>query len=231
MVASESGCARSGSLYVFPFGLWFSSGFMDLLWVYGFALGSWFFLWVYVCVFPLGLRLCLSSGFMLFLCSFGFAYTVIQKKCGVLRTKGQGGVVAGKSVSHHHRHSACLRTELRRVYGATGMTQVDCATGADRDTGVTEMDGAMGSIYSGDPGVDRLSSHLISSYHTMNYTLSLSQLCISLVLPRIRRSTQLRGSSWPGSIVSSHPLPTLLEPEQLFLTNSFWNATRGAAKC
>jgi len=72
--------------------------------------------------------------------------------------------VVGKSVSHHHRHSAWQRTELRRVYGDTGMTEMDWATGADGDTGVTEMDGATGSIYSGDPGVDRLSSHRIL-YH------------------------------------------------------------------
>jgi hypothetical protein len=67
------------------------------------------------------------------------------------------GVVAGKSVSHHHRHSAWQRTERRRMYGDTGMTEMDWATG------VTEMDGATGSIYSGDPGVDRscISYHLI----------------------------------------------------------------------
>jgi len=70
------------------------------------------------------------------------------------------------------------------------MTEMDWATGADGDTGVTEMDGATGSIYSGDPGVDRLSSHrilyhLISSYHTTNYTLYLSQLLISLALSEI----------------------------------------------
>jgi hypothetical protein len=65
----------------------------------------------------------------------------------VLCTKGQGGVVAGKSVSHHHRHSAWQRTERWRVCG---------------DTGMTEMSWATGSIYSGDPGVDR--SHLVSSH-------------------------------------------------------------------
>jgi hypothetical protein len=30
------------------------------------------------------------------------------------------------------------------------------------------------------------------------------------------------GSSLPGSITLSHPLPTLLKSEQLVLTNSFW---------
>ena len=52
--------------------------------------------------------------------------------------------VAGKSVSHHHRHSAWHRTERWRVYG---------------DTGITEVDWAMGSIHLRDPRVDR--AHLI----------------------------------------------------------------------
>jgi len=55
--------------------------------------------------------------------------------------------VTGKSVCHHHRHSAWHRTARGWVY---------------RDTRVTEMDGATGSIYSGDPGVDRL--HLTRSF-------------------------------------------------------------------
>ena len=49
-----------------------------------------------------------------------------------------------------------------------------------RYTGVTEMDGAMGSIYSENLVVDRshlvsslASSHLISSHHTTNYALYL----------------------------------------------------------
>jgi hypothetical protein len=37
-------------------------------------------------------------------------------------------VVVGKSVSHHHRHSAWQRSELRRVYGDTGMMEMDWAT-------------------------------------------------------------------------------------------------------
>ena len=91
--------------------------------------------------------------------------------------------MAGKSVSHHHRHSAWQReagggrteiqgyrrwTERRRVYG---------------DTGVTEMDRATGSIYSGDCGVER--HHLIPSHHTTKYTLYLSQLLVSLALSEI----------------------------------------------
>ena len=46
-----------------------------------------------------------------------------------------GDVVVGKSVSHHHRHSAWQRTELRRVYGDTGMMETDCATGAYANQG------------------------------------------------------------------------------------------------
>jgi hypothetical protein len=96
-----------------------------------------------------------------------------------------------------------------------------------------------GDIYSGDPGVDSwhlvsrlVSSHLIPSYHTTIDTLHLSHLLISLALSETScGSAQLRGSSQPGSIISSHPLPTLLEPEPLFLTNSFLDAARGAAEC
>ena len=77
------------------------------------------------------------------------------------------------------------------------MTAMDWATGADGNNGVMDMDRATGSIYSGDPGVDRLylilylisshliSSHLISSYHTTNYTLYCSQLLLSLALSEI----------------------------------------------
>jgi hypothetical protein len=43
--------------------------------------------------------------------------------------------VAGKSVSHHNRHSAWHRTELRRVYRDTGMMETDCVTGAYGDQG------------------------------------------------------------------------------------------------
>ena len=32
----------------------------------------------------------------------------------------------------------------------------------------------------------------------------------------------MRRSSTPGSIMSSHPIPTLLEAEPIFLMNSIW---------
>jgi hypothetical protein len=41
---------------------------------------------------------------------------------------------------------------------------------------------------------------------------------------------QLRGSSQPGGIISSQPVLTLLEPEPIFLLNSFQNAARGVAE-
>jgi len=54
----------------------------------------------------------------------------------VLRRKTQGAVVAGKSGSHHHRHSAQQRTEGRRVYGNTSMMEKNWAmAGVPRYTG------------------------------------------------------------------------------------------------
>jgi hypothetical protein len=96
------------------------------------------------------------------------------------------------------------------------------------------MDGVTGGIYSGDPGVDswHLVSHLIPSYHTTIDTLHLSHLLTSLALSETScGSAQLRGSAQPGSTISSHPLPTLLEPDPLFLTSSFLDAVRGAVDC
>jgi len=71
--------------------------------------------------------------------------------------------------------SKYIANDRRRVYG---------------DTGVTEVDWATGSTYSGDPGVDRHHIIFISS-----------------------GTTQLRGFSRPSSIISSHFLPRLLELE------------------
>jgi len=78
--------------------------------------------------------------------------------------------------------SKYIVNERRRVFG---------------DTGVTEVDWATGSTYSGDPGVDR--------HHLIFITSG---------------SMQLRGFSRPGSIISSHLLPRVLELEWFFLTNS-----------
>ena len=91
----------------------------------------------------------------------------------MLGTKGQGGVVAGKSVSHHHRHSTSPRTELWRLYSDTGITEMGFAMVAYGDPGVTEIGCAIGSVYSRDPRVDRLSSdhimYLAVSYIILSY--------------------------------------------------------------
>jgi len=71
---------------------------------------------------------------------------------------------SGKSVSHHHHHSPLQRTERQQMYRHTGMTKMDWVTG------VTEMDEATGSIYLGDPRVDRF--YIILSYnesHTLSF--------------------------------------------------------------
>jgi len=125
--------------------------------------------------------------------------------------------VVGKSVSHHHRHSSWPRTLLWRVYSDTSMMEMDMAMGVNWHTAVMEMDWTMGSMYYGDSGVDRISSHIILSYK--KYTLYLSWLLLLLVLPGICRSTQVHGSSQSGSIISSCSLCTLLKPEPLIPKN------------
>ena len=90
-----------------------------------------------------------------------------------------------------------------------------------RDTGVTEVERVTGSIYSAHPGVDR---HLISilSYHTMKIH-SLSQpFGLTRSVRDIMDTRNWVGSSTPGSIISSRPIPTLLEPEPLILMSSLW---------
>jgi len=121
---------------------------------------------------------------------------------GVLCTKGQGAVVVGKSVSHHHCHSAWKGTELQQVNGDTGMMEVDWATGAYGESRVTEIDSVRGSIYSGDPGVD--SHHLISSYHTTKIlTISFPTICLSR---SSRDFVDLPTFMGPHGRVVSHPL-------------------------
>ena len=90
------------------------------------------------------------------------------------------------------------------------------------DTGVTEVDRVTGSIYSADPGLDRHHLISISSYHTMKIHSIFPNFCPHSICLRFGGSAQLRGSSTPGSIISSHPMPSLLEPELLVLMNSVW---------
>jgi len=89
------------------------------------------------------------------------------------------------------------------------------------ETGVTEVERVTGSIYSADPGVDR---HLISilSYHTMKIHYLSQPFGLTRSVRDIMDPHNCVGSSTPGSIITSHPIPTLLEPEPLFLMNSLW---------
>ena len=61
----------------------------------------------------------------------------------------------------------------------------------------------------GRPWVDRQHIIFISSSHTTKIHSVVPNFWFHSLFPRFRGSTQLRGSSWPGSIISSH-LPTLL---------------------
>ena len=89
-----------------------------------------------------------------------------------------------------------------------------------------------GSRYSADPGVDR---HLISilSYHTMKIHYLSQPFGLTHSVRDIMDPCNCVGSSTSGSIISSHPIPTLLEPERLFLTNSLgmsqevWRSVEG----
>jgi len=90
--------------------------------------------------------------------------------------------------------------------------------------------------YSGNEGghSDRVSifgrprSTLISSHFHLNISYNDNTHSIfrnfwsDSLCPRFHPSTQLRGSSTPGSIISCHQIPTLIEPERLLLMNDIW---------
>jgi len=83
------------------------------------------------------------------------------------------------------------------------------------DTGITEMDSATGSIDLEDPEVDR-PHRIIRNTHSM-----FPSSCSYALLLSFHRSAQFVLFIMAGyPTISSHPLPTLLEPEPLFLTNS-----------
>jgi len=93
------------------------------------------------------------------------------------------------------------------------------------DTGVMGVERVMGSIYSADPGVDRHHLIPISSYHTMKiHTLSFPTSGLTRSVCDIVDPRNCMGSSTPGSIISSHLIPTLLKPELLLLMNSGWKS-------
>jgi len=67
------------------------------------------------------------------------------------------------------------------------------------------------------------SSHfyLILSYNENTHSI-VPNIWSHSLCPRLNGSTQLHGSSMPGSIISSHLSSTLLEPVLLFLMNPVW---------
>jgi len=85
-----------------------------------------------------------------------------------------------------------------------------------------EVDRVTGSIYSADPGVDRYHLISISSYHTMKIHCMITNFCSHSVCPGFCGSTQMCESSMPCSIISSHPICPILEPELLFVMHSVW---------
>jgi hypothetical protein len=82
-----------------------------------------------------------------------------------------------------------------------------------RDTGITEMDWATGSMHFEDPGVDR--HHLIIQNTSSIFPSSWSHA----ILPSFHRSKQYVWFIVAG--IPSYHL-TILEPEPLLLTNSLW---------
>jgi len=91
------------------------------------------------------------------------------------------------------------------------------------DTGVTEVERVMGSVYLADPGADRYNLICISSYHTMKIqTLYFPNFGHTRSVYDIVDLRNCMVPSTQGSIISSHPIPTLLEPEPLFLMDSVW---------
>lgn len=71
----------------------------------------------------------------------------------------------------------------------------------------------------GRPQVESRPSHIIQSHNPNTHSI-FPNFSSHLLLLRYGGSAQLGGSSRPGSIASSHPLPTLLQQGLLFLTNS-----------
>jgi len=122
--------------------------------------------------------------------------------------------------SHDHGLQVHLPTRSIRAYKyifKEGMR----AVWRYRGNGGGKSDGEY--IYSADHGVDRHHLISISSYHTMKiHTLSFPTFGLTRSVCDIVDPRNCVGSSTPGGIISSNPIPTLLEPELLFLMNSIW---------
>ena len=231
---------------VFLFGLWFSFGCMVFLWVHGFPFESMlvFFLWVYVSVFPLCLCYsCVLSGLRIGLYGRG-EVCFAQRAREALWRENTYLTATSTQLGRGLSYSGCTEIQgWRRWTGNGGGRRYrDDGDGLGnggvrRSMGNRDWLSNWGDIFGRLRGREHrilylIWYHLISSYHTTNYTLHLAHPLISLALSETPcGSTQLRGTSQPGTIIASHPLPTLLEPELLYPTNVFWNAARGGAEC
>jgi len=139
------------------------------------------FLWVYVCVFPLGIcySYILPFGFILYICSSSFGDKV--------RLDGQGEVwfpqrarqelwwenpfltTTATQLCRELSNGRCI--EIQRWWKRTGRQQVY------GDTWVAEMNGVSESIYLGDPRVGNLYRIL----YLISYYLILQQIPHSII--------------------------------------------------
>jgi len=149
------------------------------------------------CTLSKGKTLPISLAYIL-TCSLLHARSRALPSC---RSQAPGSAVAAKSLSHHYHNSACQRTAWWQVCGDTGTTEMGWATGAYEHAVVTQMGCAMGSIYSGDPGVDQY--YLVIQWNTHS------------VIPNFYLTSSFWDFVDPHSrVVSYHPTPFLRSSSQ-----------------
>jgi hypothetical protein len=114
-----------------------------------------------------------------------------------------------QSVSPSLHHHGLLLHLLTCWIAASQYLFKEC-WGAYGNTGVTEVDSGTESTYLANPGVYRQHFISILSYHTLKVHSISCNVWSDSRCPRFG-SPQLPGTSTQGSIISSHPIPTLLE--------------------
>jgi len=168
--------------------------------------------------FPLGLCLCLSFRFMLFLWFFGFGYMSFLRSFWFgykVISDGWGNEwFAQRAMEQLWRENPFLTTTATQH--GSGLSHGGC-TGIQRwwqqtgrpwvywDTGVGEMDRPMGSIYSGDLGLDKLSSHRVP-----HHLISLCNEIHTLSFPLFDITCSFRDMVDPHGQVVSYPLTRFL---------------------
>jgi hypothetical protein len=177
---------------------------------------------------------------MLSLCSFGFGCTVIWKRRGVHHTQGQGGVVAGESVSDHYQHTAWERGPTEGVQRYCNVGD-GLGEGAYSEAGVTAVGYLPVSISSGDSGVDCIAS--CNLYRRLHPILSLIILLYNQLhtpsFPPFHLTDDFRVCEdvhncvdHPGRVVLYHHTLIHAPPTRTILFHKFpLNAARGVAVC